>query len=187
MKTAVFTDARAVFTYARALPAGVCPILSRSPVRYKLSASFGPKRCAPLPPNAGMAFKESAFRPLKLSEAQPTSISNASSVAQMSYASAADEVLDDGDELVLLLLLLSDSFSPHKACSLSFFLAAGRHAMVLQRGRVTWKGIAGRRALADAPLTRIYRKTVADFGTIPEIFNWLSFNTTYKRVAIQGT
>ena len=64
----------------------------------------------------------------------------------MSYASAADEILDDGDELVLLLLL-SDSFSPRKACSLRFFLAAGRHAMVLQRGRVTWKGIAGRRAL----------------------------------------
>ena len=82
----------------------------------------------------------------------------------MSYESVADEELDDDDELVLLLSL-SDSFSLRKACSLRFFLGAGRHAMVLQRGRVTWKGIA----LADAPLTQIYRETVADFGIIPGI------------------
>ena len=65
----------------------------------------------------------------------------------MSHASvAADEEFDDDDELVLLLSL-SDLFSPRKACSLHFFLAAGRHAMVLQRARVAWKGIAGRREL----------------------------------------
>ena len=49
----------------------------------------------------------------------------------MSCASVADEELDDDDELVLLLSL-SNSFSARKACSLRFFLAAGRHAMVLQ-------------------------------------------------------
>ena len=96
----------------------------------------------------------------------------------MSCASVADEELDDDDELVLLLSL-SNSFSARKACSLRFFLAAGRHAMVLQRFRVTWKGkcwTAG--TLADAPLTRIYRETVADFGIIPGIFSSLSYVQT---------
>ena len=61
----------------------------------------------------------------------------------MSYVSLTDEELYDDDELVLLSSP-SDSFSLRKACSLRFFLAAGRHAMVLQRGCITWKGIAGR-------------------------------------------
>ena len=64
----------------------------------------------------------------------------------MSCASVADEELYGDDELVLLLSL-SNSFSARKACSLRFFLAAGRHAIVLQRFRVTWKGNAGRREL----------------------------------------
>ena len=59
--------------------------------------------------------------------------------------------------------------------------------MVLQKGRVTWKGIAWTAGtLADTPLMRIYRETVADSGVIHGIFNWLSFNKTYKRVAIQN-
>ena len=49
----------------------------------------------------------------------------------MSCASVADEELDDDDELVLLLSL-SNSFSARKAFSLRLFLAAGKHAMVLQ-------------------------------------------------------
>ena len=64
----------------------------------------------------------------------------------MSCASVADEELDNDDELVLLLSL-SNLFSARKACSLRFFLAAGKHAMVLQRFSVTWKGDAGRREL----------------------------------------
>ena len=64
----------------------------------------------------------------------------------MSYASVADEELDDDDELVLLSSL-SDSFFARKARSLRFFLGAGRHTTVLQRDCVTWKGFAGRREL----------------------------------------
>ena len=62
----------------------------------------------------------------------------------MSCASGVDEEFDDDDELVLLLSL-SNSFSAYKVCNLRFFLVAGRHAMILQRFRVTWKGNAGRR------------------------------------------
>ena len=40
--------------------------------------------------------------------------------------------------------------------------------------------------LADTPPTPIYRETVADFGLIPGIFSWLSFNTTYKPVALEN-
>ena len=104
-----------------------------------------------------MAFEESAFEPLELSEAShsrlpfPTfGLSRADfhfqRLACRAGASVADEELDDDDELVLLLSL-SNSFSARKAFSLRFFLAAGRHAMVLQRFRVTWKGNAGRREL----------------------------------------
>ena len=71
----------------------------------------------------------------------------------MSCASVADEELDDDDELVLLLSL-SNSFSVRKACSLRFLLAAGRHAVVLQRFRVTWKGNCWTAGATDADLSR---------------------------------
>ena len=90
----------------------------------------------------------------------------------MSYASVADEELDDLDELVLLLSP-SDSFSPRKACSLRCFGRWETHNGFAKRPRDLEGDCWTAGTLADAPLTRIYCETVADFGIIPGFFSWL--------------
>ena len=61
----------------------------------------------------------------------------------MSYVYVADEELDNDDELALRCRFQIRFPRVKLAVCVSFF-AAGRQAVVLQRGRVTWKGIAAR-------------------------------------------
>ena len=93
----------------------------------------------------------------------------------MSCVYVADEELDNDDELVLRCR------SPRKACSLRFVFCRWEAGNGFAKGPRDLEGDCWRvGTLADAPLSRIYRETVADFGIIPGIFSWLSFNTTYK-------
>ena len=102
MKTAVFTDARTVFTDARALPAAVRTILSGSPVPYKLSA-LSAKQLYPLTPvwpSKNLRLDPSSCLKLRTADFH---FQRLACRADVLCVCIADEELDDDDELVLLL------------------------------------------------------------------------------------